>query len=232
MRYELKFLFSCEEYEAVLKRMHDNAYGIREIYCERQINNIYLDTLGYSDYLANFHGDDQRLKYRIRWYGQLHGKIEKPVLELKYKQEALGGKRMAEVPEFNFDEHFSWQNYARILRTEMLDLSPEGIAMYSEVLGRIPALVNTYTRRYFMTANTKYRLTVDQNMNFYTLQSAVSSKSDLFATHDPHILLEVKFEEADLDGAKGLINSLGYRVYKNSKYSNGIQSALYGAQLV
>lgn len=232
MRYELKIVFPSLEKDNILKKMFSNSLMIREIYNERQINNIYFDSLGYSDYLDNLHGSAQRKKYRIRWYGELHQDILAPILELKHKQGLVGGKKYVKLPNFSFNPEFSYYEYFSLLRENFVEYSAEQQFMISELLSRNPVLVNTYKRRYFLTADEKYRLTLDEDMKFYNFNSAKEANYHTFYYADPNILSEIKFEPENLDGAVKLVNELGYRIYKNSKYVNGINCVLYNSQLV
>ena len=91
-RYERKFLIrdlSVQEIETIIK-LHPNFFS--EIYYQRNVNNIYFDSLELESYQDNVTGSAQRVKTRIRWYGELFGLIEKPVLELKIKSGFLGRK--------------------------------------------------------------------------------------------------------------------------------------------
>lgn len=232
MRYELKIVFPVFEKDNILKKMFSNSSMIREIYHERQINNIYFDSLGYSDYLANLHGAALRKKYRIRWYGELHQDILAPTLELKYKQGLVGGKKYVKLPSFSFNSEFSYYDYFSMLRENFAEYSDEQQFMLGELLSRNPVLVNTYKRRYFLTADEKYRLTLDEDMQFYNFNSAKETSCHTFSYTDPNILSEIKFEPENLDGAAKLVNELGYRIYKNSKYVNGINCVLYNSQLI
>ena len=84
-RYERKFLVSelnRFEIESIV-RLHPAIFS--EIYHQRSVNNIYFDTMNVSNYLDNINGVKQRLKVRIRWYGDLFGFIDKSVLEFKIK---------------------------------------------------------------------------------------------------------------------------------------------------
>ena len=83
-RYEVKFViddFAKFEIENMI-RVHPSLFN--EIYSERNVNNLYLDSVSLSSYFDNLAGIAQRLKIRVRWYGSLFGFIEKPVLEIKF----------------------------------------------------------------------------------------------------------------------------------------------------
>ena len=50
-----------------------NAGMFTPIYNERTVNNIYLDTIGLTNFYDNVYGVTNRTKLRIRWYENLLG---------------------------------------------------------------------------------------------------------------------------------------------------------------
>ena len=77
-RYERKFLiesFDITELEQVVK---ENSFLFSEIFHERKVNNIYLDSCELDSYHHNESGISNRVKYRVRWYGKFFGLIKKP----------------------------------------------------------------------------------------------------------------------------------------------------------
>ena len=91
-RYERKFaipgltMLEAEAFIRLLPGMFS------EIYYPRMVNNIYLDSLQSQCYFDNLDGLKDRVKVRVRWYNNLLGFVEKPVLEFKIKKGALGKK--------------------------------------------------------------------------------------------------------------------------------------------
>ena len=89
-RYERKFFItSLSKYEAVaLVKL--NSAMFTEIFHHRFVNNIYFDSFRLNNYHENVAGDSRRIKIRVRWYGELFGDIERPVLEIKIRNGLLG----------------------------------------------------------------------------------------------------------------------------------------------
>jgi len=223
MRYELKMVFPETEYMAVVNNILGSSKFVREIYHERQINNIYFDTLNYTDYFANLHGDSHRKKYRIRWYGPSAGEITSPTLELKYKRGLCGGKKMIPVPKFRFNGAFDFCRYAGEIEKILPASDEQGNAMLGELLQRNPVLYNSYVRRYFLTKDGKYRITLDKHL-WYSPMPVALLDVDTYSRYEHMLVLEIKFDEKDFPGASSLINELGYSIDRNSKYVNGIQA--------
>lgn len=226
MRYELKIVLPKHFKQELLTKLRCSKYFINEIYEKRQVNNIYFDTVNYTDYLASVNGNDTRKKYRIRWYGELVEDRIIPQLECKYKQGMAGGKNLCELLPFHIDEEFDYVEYYGLLKRRFHTLNETQQYMIGELLSRVPVLINTYERQYFMTLDGKYRLTIDENMLFYNYNKLNFSHNPIVSLEEQNILLEVKFDVSDVVGAKKLINELGYRLGKNSKYVNGINSIL------
>ncbi len=119
--------------------------GLREIYFQRKINNIYFDTNNLTFYKDNLVGAKDRIKLRLRWYG--NQSMSKPNLEIKMKEANLVYKL---VTPFN----------------DRLSLP------IKELLKRLrPSITNSYYRRYFLTSNKKVRLTVDTRISFNKIKS-------------------------------------------------------------
>lgn len=226
MRYELKIVLPKQSKQELITRLRCSKYLIKEIYANRQINNIYFDTTNYTDYLATVNGNDIRKKYRIRWYGELTREDVQPHLECKYKKGLAGGKEICNLLPMNLDENFDYLDYFSLIRRRFHTLDDTQQFMVGELLSRNPVLINTYQRQYFLTADERFRLTIDDNMDFYGYSPINFSNTPIVSMHDHNIILEVKFNVDDVAGARDLINDLGYRLGKNSKYVNGLNSIL------
>ena len=186
-----------------------------EIFSKRFVNNIYFDSIDLKNYHDNVDGSTYRKKVRIRWYGDLFGTIEKPVLEIKTKNGLLGKKESFALAQFKLDEAFSFDNIKDDI--DKADI-PEIVSL--ELRSLEPVVVNRYCRKYFMCANTDYRITVDSGLLFY----AVSSKNNSFlhrALND-EIILEVKYDEDKDDIVTNITSHFPFRLSKSSKYVTGI----------
>src|SRR5688572_29998156 len=107
LRYERKFLITNYSYKDVLQILKFHPACFSEIFEERSINNIYFDTPGLLHYYDNIEGSPDRLKVRIRWYGELFGPVDKPVLEYKIKKGLMGKKESHALRPFVLNEKFN-----------------------------------------------------------------------------------------------------------------------------
>ena len=163
-RYERKFLLeraSPKEAEQYLK-VHPALF--REIYQQRRVNNIYLDSYQFNSFADNVNGINQRAKYRIRWYGETFGAIKEPALEIKIKHNQHVGKISYPLKPFKLDDKTSQENIATAIKKSSL---PKNIAF--AVTNREIKLLNSYVRRYFLSADGLFRVTIDSGMIAYRL---------------------------------------------------------------
>lgn len=216
-RYERKFLISqlsTNEIEYIV-RLHPAAFS--EIYHQRSVNNIYLDTIGMSSYRDNLIGIKDRLKVRIRWYGELFGLIEKPVLELKIKRGILGGKMRFPLASFLLDRDYSLQSQQNIFNDSDV---PDIVREYLKSLKF--ALLNRYQRKYFQSVNRKFRITIDFDLEFYRIDPAANCFAEKCIDRT-HTILELKYSDKDDEEARFITNLFPVRMTKSSKYVSGIE---------
>ena len=96
-RCELKFIIIRHSSESVFSLIKTHPAMFSEIYQERKINNIYCDTLNFHTFSDNVVGIADRLKVRIRWYGETFSSIAKPTLEFKIKSGLLSRKEYFKI---------------------------------------------------------------------------------------------------------------------------------------
>ena len=104
LRYERKYAVSGISVHGVEEIIKNHPAFFKEIYEERYVNNIYLDTQNLTHYYDNVSGKSQRKKYRIRWYHDLSGEIKHPVLEVKIKNGLLGRKESYVLHHLEMEE--------------------------------------------------------------------------------------------------------------------------------
>jgi SPX domain protein involved in polyphosphate accumulation len=210
MRYENKFVFDGSLYHGIYNQILLSPAFFKEIYYERRVNNIYLDSFDYANYYANINGEQNRIKQRIRWYGDTF-EAKTPILEYY------------EMPDFKLDESFIYSNYLALLPHHIKEFNEKYFEMYNDISQQTPTLYNTYDRRYFLSGDGKYRLTIDRNMSFSKIGATFNNP---YSFNSRDIVVELKYDEDDVLGACELIQHFDFRLSRNSKYVNGI-SGLY-----
>jgi len=212
MRYEIKlpaFSGQIPELETAIKL---NRRCFNEIFYMRRVNNIYFDDLKNSSFYENYDGIANRIKYRIRWYGNQFGEID-PILELKIKKGFAGYKESYKLKSFSFQAKISSEEIiSQIIKNDIPDQVKE------ELYLKNPVLFNSYMRKYFITFDKKYRLTLDSEIEYIKFEKGLSSVK----MNDESVVLELKYDIEDEPEARKVINDLPVRINKNSKFSRGI----------
>lgn len=217
LRYERKAVvygMSIHEIESIVK-LHPAIFT--EMHFPRYINNIYLDTYSMSNYFDNIDGLNTRLKTRIRWYGDLFGLVKNPVLEFKFKRNLLGGKICFPVNSFCLDNQYSLEKQHQIFMESTI---PNIFVEYLKSLRF--TLLNRYYRKYFESADHRFRITIDSGMEYYKIISSNNSFNEKKIDHETCIV-ELKYSEECNDFADMFFGYFPFRLTKSSKYVEGIE---------
>lgn len=218
-RYERKFTVplhhKVSRIEATVKQ---NNYLFREVYYQRQVNNIYFDTADYIDYFDNVLGVSDRKKIRIRWYGDTLGEIKNPVLEIKIKKGLVGDKWSYKLKPFVLDNKFTSRSIQKIFKESNLPLP---ILESTKLV--TPTLLNSYSRKYYLSANNKFRITVDFNLLYYKIDKQFNN-FNFAAIRDENKIIELKYPIDDDKTAQQITTQFPFRLNKNSKYVNGVNT--------
>jgi VTC domain-containing protein len=216
-RFERKFIVadrSRYEIEGLI-RLH--AAHFKAIYPRRYVNNIYFDTQGFRNYFDNLQGVANRMKVRMRWYGGLFGPANQPVLELKTKLGFLGYKRRFLLSDFKLVQGMSADDMLDCLKHSELPLDVK-----STVSAMQPVLFNRYSRSYWLSADKRFRLTVDSEMTC----NRIDRPANFFLgglTDRVSSILELKYAEDDDKDAYRISEHFPFRPDKSSKYISGLE---------
>lgn len=215
MRYERKFITAYKNRFQVEQNLKLHPALFTEIFQSRKVNNIYFDTACMSFYTDNLTGNPRREKYRLRWYGNNNGRIESPVLEIKKKDGFLGTKI-----SFPLDVHLDLQAGICNLHGQLIRSAiPQNLA--GRISGLRPVLYNAYIRRYFLSYDRKFRVTVDDSLQFGNVSQA--GCLDGHRVRKEGVVIEVKYDQKFDSEAREITSFLPYRYTKFSKYEEGIR---------
>lgn len=221
-RYERKFVISGVSKSGIEQIVKSHPSAFSELFHERNINNIYLDTPNLTYFQDNVVGKSRRKKVRIRWYGELYGRIEKPVLEFKFKAGAVGEKLSFRIKAFTLDENFS-QN--TLLESFAASDLPDWVR--EDILPLEPHLLNRYTRKYFLSFDKKFRTTIDNQLIYLD----ISRRNNSFikkSVNEKDIIVELKYNFKYDDLANSVSGNFPFRMTKSSKYVNGVEQFIQG----
>ncbi len=220
-RYERKFLVTCLTEHELESFVKINPGMFSEIYYPRWINNIYLDSPNMENYYENVDGLNNRVKARIRWYGELFGEVKNPVLEFKIKNGLLGRKESFNLKDFKMDNDFNLATLHKVIEESNLD---ESLKIQLRSLDF--ALLNRYHRKYFKSACANFRITIDKDLSYYKLNHM--SNNFVQDIHDTDsLVLELKYTHDKDNIADKITDYFPFRMTKNSKYVNGVDYLNY-----
>lgn len=217
-RFERKFVLENSNIAHAKMLVKINPGIFSAIYTKRRINNIYFDTPNLTSYYDNHFGKSERIKIRIRWYGETLGHITEPILEYKMKHGAAGTKNSFPLKGFTLNQecnNFDWRTLFK-----KSDL-PENIQ--NDLKSVIPTLLNSYEREYFQSYDKNYRFTIDFNLSFFNIKSFKNNFLEK-ALKEPSIILELKYDLKKDVNVKRITTALPVRLGKYSKYIRGIES--------
>ncbi len=207
-RRERKSMIGVRDLPAVLARLNTAAAAFRRPFADRWINNLYWDTLDYAHLSANQAGYGMRHKVRLRWYGEPEatGSVQ---LEVKERRGEVGCKWTLAVALPLSD----------LLREGSLkSLVPPALHRFTD--GCRPALFNRYRRQYFLSDDRAVRVTVDTETSYAAVRAFGRGASVL----DPeYAVVELKYAPEAEKEASRVMQSLGLRATRSSKYVRGME---------
>lgn len=215
-RYERKFHIKNLSREEVISLVSLNSSIFNFSFKKRIINNIYFDNFNFKNYFENVEGDTDRVKVRVRWYGKLFKKINKPTLEIKIKKGFLGYKDSIPIENFKLKNDL----------TNIFDkINNSYIYKYYNLNSLNPVLLNSYCRSYYISNDKSYRITIDDKQSYYKIYKTNNSFNHS-VKDNRSIILEIKYNDSKDDNVNFITNNFPFRMTKNSKYVNGVD-ALY-----
>jgi hypothetical protein len=157
------------------------------------------------------------VKFRIRWYGENPGEVDDPYLEVKLRHGQTGSKERMALPPF--DPH-----------PESLPISLAAHGASADFLSRFkrlpnmlqPALLNRYHRRYWLSADGLFRLTLDARLFFQVPRHPGLNMAGRFL-EDSTQVLEIKYAREQEPAASSITRHFPFRLGRISKYITGMQ---------
>ena len=216
-RYERKFTTEQISEHQVELFIKSHKSFFREIYYQRRVNNLYFDTPQFQYYFDNKIGISERRKVRIRWYGDNLKSIENPVLEVKLKDGLVGDKWQYSLPQFAPDSNFMNFSFKDLFSKSDL---PQPI--FELIRDLRPSLSNSYLRKYFQTADEKFRMTIDHDMRYGDGLRASKWPINQRLGLEGRVVLELKYNIENDSAAQLISNQIPFRLDKSSKYVSGM----------
>ena len=219
-RFERKFVIPPDSINYIEHIIKQNTAIFTETFYPRFVNNIYFDTQSFRFFNENIDGVSARKKIRIRWYGDLDGEVQNPILEFKQKSGLLGIKRYYPLHGFKLGEIFKPGFFSNLFGKSSLELFDKDL-----LLSLTPTLINRYYRKYFQSVDQKFRITLDSDLEYFPVSSPNHFQERLL--RNPfYMIMELKYDKTYQTEASDVTQQFLFRVSKNSKYVRGV-SMLY-----
>jgi SPX domain protein involved in polyphosphate accumulation len=213
-RYERKFHIKNLTKAEVVSLVNLNSSIFNFAFKSRIINNIYFDNFNFKNYFENVEGDTDRIKVRVRWYGELFNEIDRPKLEIKIKNGLLGYKDSMSIKKFDLKEDLN-NIFTCIKDSYLYDIY--------NLKSLNPVLMNSYNRSYYISNDKNYRITVDDKQSYYKISNKNNNFQNKIIDNDS-VVLEIKYNDNNDENVNLITNNFPFRMTKNSKYVNGIEA--------
>ena len=216
MRFERKFCVDDMHARHVesLVRLHPQMF-VSE-YPDRWVNSLYLDSPVRDLFHLSSTGVSPRTMVRIRWYGPLLGPVISPFVEFKLKCNELGSKARFALAPFTFHDGFCRQQLASVLGDSEL---PGGVMNSLRLLE--PVVVVRYHRKYWITAQRDFRLTLDEEIQFVR-PNRVCHPITAFSVDANETVLEIKYPQEHDNAIDEVVAQFPFSLSRNSKYGQGV----------
>lgn len=220
-RFERKFVVPHGDARSVESILSLNSSHFSEIYCERRVNSVYFDTYGFDSYFANRDGCSNRVKTRVRWYGDVLGKVRSPRLEFKIKRGLVGRKKVFGLEDF----HFNGSIPCDVVSSAREDEGEEWLACKTRIGFERPSVLVSYLRRYFISRDGVFRVTIDRGVTFRSCGLVPST----YMTDDPtrwgeRVVVELKYAPGYDIAAMGVTRGFPWRLSRHSKYALALEA--------
>jgi hypothetical protein len=210
LRYEKKFVITPAELRKCLASLALSSFRFQKLHPPRFVNSIYLEHPNYSSLADNLSGNNERVKYRIRWYGELLNDIRGANLEGKIKINNLGTKIRHTLPDFEIKDEFDWKVIKEKLKKSETNLS--------HILGHYrPVTLIRYLRSYYATSDKRFIVTVDTGLENYRLHPGTNLCISKFL-HRDKVIVEVKYDQNNKEKFDMLNKCIPFPLSKHSKY--------------
>ncbi|MBW2540819.1 MAG: polyphosphate polymerase domain-containing protein [Deltaproteobacteria bacterium] len=219
-RLEVKFPLANRTSAGVDAAIRSHPMGFERLFPTRWIHNIYFDTPDLSCFYTSMSGASQRLKLRLRWYGDPAGPGG-GALEWKWRRNTLGRKWVAPVDWEGSLEKQRWSALRIGFRAE---LGARQRASFDALA--LPTLLNRYRREYWISRDGSIRLTLDDQLSFVPQRSPLAPQMRGSIPWGRMRVLEIKAPATSTQAVRNAARGFPYRPARFSKYTAGMELSL------
>ena len=205
MRHEKKYQIENASLMEVQQVLLAHPFSFGTAFPSRFINSIYFDSSDLGSFQQNQNGISERVKYRIRWYGEDIHDVRNPQLEIKIRSNQFGKKEIVHLPDFKLNDAVAIERITK-------EYIPNEL---------MPKVITRYQRQYYVTHNQILRATIDGGVRYFGFDGYRYKANP---TLDEAIILELKCEKDHVAFLAEAAQLIPFRIRKNSKYVNGVFS--------
>ncbi|RLD43903.1 MAG: hypothetical protein DRI89_03915, partial [Bacteroidetes bacterium] len=128
----------------------------------------------------------------------------------------LGNKLSFRLKPFTVDANLTAEKLYAVFQNSDLPLWALEVVLQIK-----PALLNRYSRKYFLSFDKKFRLTLDDQLNYFSIGTNNNNFIENYKSED--VIVELKYDYLNDNFAPEVTNRLPFRLTKSSKYVNGVE---------
>jgi hypothetical protein len=220
VRLEIKLPLANRTSAGVDAAIRTHPIGFERLYPTRWVHNIYFDTPDLTCFYASMSGTSQRLKLRLRWYGE-PADADRGALEWKWRRGALGRKWVVPV---DWGGNLEKQRWSALRMGFREDLGAKQRASFDALA--LPTLLNRYRREYWISRDGSIRLTLDDQLSFVPQRSSLAPQIRGSIPWNRMRVLELKAPATSMDAVRHAARGFPYRPARFSKYTAGMELSL------
>lgn len=216
-RIELKCLYKETDWPFLEKNLLLSDLSFYQPFPPRFINSLYYDSHFLSSIAESLDGSSVRTKFRCRWYGDLIQKT-KSTFELKKK---LGHISWKVLIKNIFDINSASEKWSDFITPEIsTNLGSFGIIATNQC----PTSIVRYRRNYFVSCDSKIRVTIDDQLQFFDQRFSSIPNTRISETSHAGLVLEIKLHEKDADLIPVITNIINFTPTRFSKYCESVMN--------
>jgi len=219
LRYELKIPLEGVPVYDIRKWVNLHPCGFRKTFPSRKVNNLYFDSIDYSNFQAHLAGYYERSKVRLRWYGE-ETKFSISNLEIKSKFGNLGNKNTFLISE---DLDLNVHSHQEIIQ-KIKGKSPDNMTIL--LSNCQPVIINYYQRDYFESVISDIRLTIDYDHFTFDQRSSIKPNLSFSEPFHNSPIIEIKAPKDKYKILSEVLSLFPANTYRFSKYMDGMLTIL------
>ena len=216
-RIELKCHYKETDWLFLEKNLLLSNLSFYQPFPPRFINSLYFDSHFLSSIAESLDGSSVRTKFRCRWYGDLIQKT-KSTFELKKK---LGQISWKVLIKNIFDINSASEKWSDFITPEV---STSLGSFRIIATNQYPTSIVRYRRNYFVSSDSKIRVTIDDQLQFFDQRFSSIPNTKISETSQADLVLEIKLHEKDADLIPVITNNINFTPTRFSKYCESVMN--------